>query len=162
MAPYVLPLIIATTALTSSKAFVPSSTSTVSSWSGISSDSVALSATRGGNDDANQSSNNKLKINDFMAQMGATAALSMALWGAPNAFVSSQQAAGQSNMIPPMVEHVFAANAKEKASGSGSRVNKDADSLLRYGLPIQNKEVSFCVHFIITQKNQNTASHRSM
>jgi hypothetical protein len=27
------------------------------------------------------------------------------------------------------------------ASGSGSRVNKDAESLLRYGLPIQNKEV---------------------
>ena len=31
--------------------------------------------------------------------------------------------------------------AKEMASGSGSRVNKDADSLLRYGLPIKNKEV---------------------
>lgn len=31
--------------------------------------------------------------------------------------------------------------AKEMASGSGARVNKDADSLLRYGLPIQNKEV---------------------
>jgi hypothetical protein len=34
-----------------------------------------------------------------------------------------------------------AAFAKEMASGSGSRVNKDAESLLRYGLPIQNKEV---------------------
>jgi hypothetical protein len=33
------------------------------------------------------------------------------------------------------------ANAKEMASGSGSRVNKDPESLLRYGLPIQNKEV---------------------
>jgi len=32
-------------------------------------------------------------------------------------------------------------HAKEMASGSGSRVNKDAESLLRYGLPIQNKEV---------------------
>lgn len=32
--------------------------------------------------------------------------------------------------------------AKEMASASGSRVNKDADSLLRYGLPINNKEVS--------------------
>eukprot|EP00588_Corethron_pennatum_P011708 CAMPEP_0194277866 /NCGR_PEP_ID=MMETSP0169-20130528/10067_1 /TAXON_ID=218684 /ORGANISM="Corethron pennatum, Strain L29A3" /LENGTH=435 /DNA_ID=CAMNT_0039021929 /DNA_START=92 /DNA_END=1396 /DNA_ORIENTATION=+ len=33
------------------------------------------------------------------------------------------------------------AYAKEMASGSGSRVNKDAESLLRYGLPITNKEV---------------------
>ena len=33
-------------------------------------------------------------------------------------------------------------SAKEMASGSGSRVNKDADSLLRYGLPIKSKEVS--------------------
>jgi hypothetical protein len=31
--------------------------------------------------------------------------------------------------------------AKEMASGSGSRVNKDAESLLRYGLPINNKDV---------------------
>ena len=31
--------------------------------------------------------------------------------------------------------------AKEMASGSGSRVNKDAESLLRYGLPINCKEV---------------------
>lgn len=31
--------------------------------------------------------------------------------------------------------------AKEMASGSGSRVNKDADSLLRYGLPINSPKV---------------------
>lgn len=36
---------------------------------------------------------------------------------------------------------VGVASAIEKASGSGARVNKDADSLLRYGLPINNKEV---------------------
>ncbi len=36
----------------------------------------------------------------------------------------------------------FVANAKEMASGSGSRVNKDPESLLRYGLPIpKDKEV---------------------
>jgi len=35
----------------------------------------------------------------------------------------------------------FVANAKEMASGTGSRVNKDPESLLRYGLPINNKEV---------------------
>jgi hypothetical protein len=31
--------------------------------------------------------------------------------------------------------------AREMASGSGSRVNKDPESLLRYGLPISNPEV---------------------
>lgn len=36
------------------------------------------------------------------------------------------------------------ANAKEMASGTGTRVNKDPESLLRYGLPINNKEV--CAH----------------
>lgn len=33
------------------------------------------------------------------------------------------------------------ASASEMASASGSRVNKDPESLLRYGLPIDNKEV---------------------
>jgi hypothetical protein len=41
---------------------------------------------------------------------------------------------------PTLAVHGMA-QAKEKASGSGSRVNKDPESLLRYGLPIQNKEV---------------------
>ena len=40
-----------------------------------------------------------------------------------------------------VLSHDGMAQAKEKASGSGSRVNKDPESLLRYGLPIQNKEV---------------------
>jgi hypothetical protein len=41
------------------------------------------------------------------------------------------------------------ADAKEMASGSGSRVNKDAESLLRLGLPIPKaKEVSECDHLI--------------
>jgi len=35
----------------------------------------------------------------------------------------------------------YTAMAKEMASGSGSRVNKDPESLLRLGLPINNKEV---------------------
>jgi hypothetical protein len=30
------------------------------------------------------------------------------------------------------------------ASGNGSRVNKDPESLLRYGLPIDNQEVGTC------------------
>ena len=36
---------------------------------------------------------------------------------------------------------LFVASAKDKASATGSRVNKDPESLLRLGLPINNKEV---------------------
>jgi hypothetical protein len=39
------------------------------------------------------------------------------------------------------------AMAKEMASGTGSRVNKDPESLLRWGLPITNQEVCWNLHF---------------
>lgn len=57
------------------------------------------------------------------------------LWAAPAA-TSQVPVLGTPN---PMS---MVACAKEMASGSGSRVNKDPESLLRYGLPINNKEVS--------------------
>ena len=60
----------------------------------------------------------------------ASAAVSAALWGSDLAPFAQQQ-----------MMQVQPVQAVEKASGSGSRVNKDAESLLRYGLPIQNKEV---------------------
>lgn len=71
-------------------------------------------------------------------------ALATALWTAPATL------AGQASHFPSFGNDVVAssvASAKEMASGTGSRVNKDAESLLRYGLPIDNKEVrvSFCV-----------------
>ena len=52
---------------------------------------------------------------------------------------------------PPMVtqvlvDHSTMASAKEKASGTGSRVNKDPESLLRLGLPIKNKEVRLALN----------------
>jgi hypothetical protein len=61
-----------------------------------------------------------------------------ALWAAPAATTQLHLSVGLDTSNPiGMV-----ANAKEMASGSGSRVNKDPESLLRYGLPITNKEVS--------------------
>lgn len=65
-------------------------------------------------------------------------ALATALWTAPATL------AGQASHFPTFGNEVIAssvASAKEMASGTGSRVNKDAESLLRYGLPIDNKEV---------------------
>ena len=44
-------------------------------------------------------------------------------------------------MIAPPALHTQAVQAKELASGSGSKVNKDPLSLLRLGLPGQPKEV---------------------
>jgi hypothetical protein len=50
-----------------------------------------------------------------------------------------------STPVNPETQSAFFATppavAKEMASGSGSRVNKDPESLLRLGLPIKNKEV---------------------
>lgn len=61
-------------------------------------------------------------------------ALAAAIWAAP------------ATIAGPMTTHFpstsgLVASAKEMASGSGTRVNKDPESLLRYGLPINNKEV---------------------
>lgn len=60
-------------------------------------------------------------------------ALAAAIWAAP------------ATIAGPMTTHFpstsgSVASAKEMASGSGTRVNKDPESLLRYGLPINNKE----------------------
>lgn len=61
-----------------------------------------------------------------------TAAVTLSLWGGPSLVAEHTH-----NSMPSS----FVASAVEKASGTGSRVNKDAESLLRLGLPIQNKEV---------------------
>mmetsp|Transcript_6132 Transcript_6132/g.13904 ORF Transcript_6132/g.13904 Transcript_6132/m.13904 type:complete len:467 (-) Transcript_6132:109-1509(-) len=68
-------------------------------------------------------------------------ALAAALWVAPATMAGPMTSnfpsiASGNNVIASSV-----ASAKEMASGSGTRVNKDPESLLRYGLPIKNKEV---------------------
>lgn len=71
--------------------------------------------------------------------VAATAALAAAIWSGPSAVVGPSMT-GTSH-LPEGITSAVVANAKEMASGSGSRVNKDPESLLRYGLPIDNKEV---------------------
>ena len=66
-------------------------------------------------------------------------ALAAALWVAP-----ATMAGPMTSHFPGVADNLMAtsvASAKEMASGSGTRVNKDPESLLRYGLPIDNKEV---------------------
>ena len=54
--------------------------------------------------------------------------------------IMMQQHSDMTLQQPQYMSNIVA-NAKEMASGSGSRVNKDPESLLRYGLPIKNNEV---------------------
>lgn len=77
--------------------------------------------------------------NNAVAKACATAAMTAFLWGAPG--VITEQTI--THNLPLPVETSTIANAKDKASATGSRVNKDAESLLRLGLPIKNKEVRF-------------------
>lgn len=78
--------------------------------------------------------------------------LAGAIWTAPSAFVAVTDNQYDSNdhhhqqqpsfFLNERIRSSVVAEAKEMASGSGSRVNKDAESLLRYGLPIpKDKEI---------------------
>jgi hypothetical protein len=92
---------------------------------------------------ANKNDNKQHAKNNPFVNFCATAAMTAFLWGSP-VLVSEQMVNHPST--PPMLSQVLVdqstiASAREKASGTGSRVNKDPESLLRLGLPIKNKEV---------------------
>jgi hypothetical protein len=95
---------------------------------------------------SNNNNNNNGNDNVF-AKAFATAAMTCFLWGAPG--VVAEQAVN--NHILPMdnIPQFLTAQAKDKASATGSRVNKDAESLLRLGLPIDNKQVRHMQHFLL-------------
>jgi len=77
----------------------------------------------------------------WMQKTVTTAAVAASLWSAP-AFLDSNSFNNPDVMMTQTGSSTVAM-AKEMASGSGSRVNKDPESLLRYGLPINNKEVRY-------------------
>jgi hypothetical protein len=79
--------------------------------------------------DNNSNKNHPLHVNIGKA-LATTFLVTASLWSAPAVTSTS-----------PFFPNGQQAMAKEMASGSGARVNKDAESLLRYGLPINNKEV---------------------
>ena len=78
--------------------------------------------------------NNKSSWVETATKTLASGFVAASLWSAPLPTALTTPA-GQP------AQNVNVAMAKEMASGSGSRVNKDAESLLRYGLPVKNKEV---------------------
>jgi len=88
--------------------------------------------------------------------VGMMAAL---LWTSPIAMMDGVNHANNNNIIMENIHGTLVADAKEMASGSGSRVNKDAESLLRYGLPIKSKEVRE-LQVTIENIKQDVASKR--
>ena len=81
------------------------------------------------------------RTDNVFTNLCTTAALSALLWGSPA--ILAEQAT--THKLPfgfnEVVSNTVVASAKDKASATGSRVNKDAESLLRLGLPINSKEV---------------------
>ena len=69
----------------------------------------------------------------------ATGLVTASLWAAPAMLI--QQTPSWMMMDSSSWTLSSVANAKQMASASGSRVNKDPESLLRYGLPINSQEV---------------------
>jgi hypothetical protein len=84
--------------------------------------------------------------NNVFTNICATAAMSAFLWGSPTMIAGqvSTHFAGNTGGLNNIIQHNgMAADARDMASATGSRVNKDAESLLRLGLPINNKEVCY-------------------
>jgi cyclophilin family peptidyl-prolyl cis-trans isomerase len=100
---------------------------------------TSLSAQQNENKDIAAVPSWKQPSNDFVGKAFAASLLSAFLWSSPVVTTSSSQHNGRNIITFGLDRNV--ASAKEMASGSGSRVNKDPESLLRYGLPIDNQEV---------------------
>jgi hypothetical protein len=121
-------------------AFAPSST-IISYCSRTSKTAANLQATRNGIDHDLVVSILK-ETREYATRAVASALVAGALWAAP---------AATTNVLPnhhyPFLMVTSIASAKEMASASGSRVNKDAESLLQNGLPINNKEVCIVLFY---------------
>lgn len=91
----------------------------------------------------NENNNNK-SIQDQMKGMIASTFMAAAIWASPPAELLNMNNHFFDNTFMNDIQSSMVADAKEMASGSGSRVNKDPESLLRLGLPIpKDKEVSY-------------------
>ncbi len=75
---------------------------------------------------------------DVIGKAFAVSLLSVFLWSSPT-ITTTLSHDGHLSRTYELSNNIV--SAKEMASGSGSRVNKDPESLLRYGLPIDNQEV---------------------
>lgn len=106
----------------------------------------------------NNNDNDNAIMKDVKNVLSA-AAVAAALWTSPMSLMNSIPD-NSNNGILEAARSSVVVNAKEMASGSGSRVNKDAESLLRYGLPIKNKEVRSLQAAIETIKNDISSKRK--
>jgi len=117
------------------------------------------------NRDRNENENknfNPLNKNNAITNCLAIAAMSAFLWATPTILAEQTTIhyslpSGLNNVI----EQNFRADARDKASATGSRVNKDPESLLRLGLPINNKEVRELQSDIETIKQDVSSKRKS-
>jgi len=113
---------------------------------------------------SNEGEENPMAFLRCMANTGknviAATAMAAAVWTSPASLTSIAPTISSGDNAPlSIVSDIGTANAVEKASGTGSRVNKDAESLLRYGLPINNKEVRK-LQVVIEEIKQDIGSKR--
>ena len=88
-----------------------------------------------------QENDNMNGIQNQIKGMVASTFMAAAIWASPPAEILNNNVFD--NTFMNEIQSSMVADAKEMASGSGSRVNKDPESLLRLGLPIpKDKEVS--------------------
>jgi len=120
-----------------------------------------LNAQNDGTDKFHRSmSSNWRGIQDNVKGAVAATLLAGSLWASPSALVST---VGSGEGSPVWLEGITSsvvADAKEMASGSGARVNKDAESLLRYGLPIPKDKEIRKFQVTIEEIRQDIASKR--
>lgn len=130
-------LILFTTLLTSS-AFTPSVVTPHHATA-----TTRLSAQKNDLDNLNEAvSHHWRSMQDNVKGAMAATLLAGSLWSSPSALVSMTSNGHGTPVWLDGITSSVVADAKEMASGSGARVNKDADSLLRFGLPIpKDKEI---------------------
>jgi len=133
-------LLFATTTIPTCSSFTPAITTRHHQTTTTTTTTTQINAFN--NDELNNNPNiHWLGIQDNVKGAIAATVLAGSLWASPSALVSTMRSSDGPiwwDSIAPTV----VADAKEMASGSGSRVNKDAESLLRYGLPIpKDKEI---------------------
>lgn len=137
---------------TSASAFAPSINSNTNTVISSTSTASGLYAERSNN-------NEKNSFPDQVKGVMASTLMAAALWASPPALFNTIDVGSNNNMMNE-IRTTVVADAKEMASGSGSRVNKDPESLLRYGLPIPKDKEVRKFQGVIEDIRQDVASKR--
>lgn len=110
------------------------------------------------NCDSTDGFSNKDVIGNYLANV----AMSALFWVSPAMLAG--EISNYHNLplgLNDVIERRFQAAARDKASATGSRVNKDPESLLRLGLPIDNKEARELQSIVETIKQEVASKRKS-